>query len=153
MKSAFTLVTRSQVRGAAILFSWAQFVLFVLVSAYLLSRGAELWRRRRRSWDAITERLGLSRRAGHSDAAELDSRFSNKAIEEDAAHAEGRQRMFHEAGAMMEMADYAERNGTQDVAPVVARLRAHAMAIRARTALNAVGFGGRRDPGSQNRHD
>jgi hypothetical protein len=38
--------------------------------------------------------------------------------------------MFREAGVMMEMADYAERNGGAESAPVVATLRSHAGAIR-----------------------
>ena len=47
--------------------------------------------------------------------------------------------MFREAGVMLEMADYAERNGGAEVAPLVARLRSHAMAIRVETLKRTAG--------------
>jgi hypothetical protein len=47
--------------------------------------------------------------------------------------------MFHDAGVMLEMAEYAERNGGPEVASLVASLRDHALAIRLATAKSAVG--------------
>lgn len=46
--------------------------------------------------------------------------------------------LFRAAGAMMEMADYAERNGGEAIRPVAANLRSHATAIRIVTARDFV---------------
>ena len=107
----------------------------MLVAAYLLSRRVELLRRGRRSWEAIVEKLrpGLSNGTDAEAAADLDKRFTSGMIERRAMTAQGRRQMFREAGTMMEMADYAERNGDKEVAAVVASLRSHAMAMRAAT--------------------
>jgi hypothetical protein len=103
----------------------------------------ELQRRNRRAWGAIVERLrrGLGKSAMNDEAAaELDRDFSNGAIERRAQSPQGRHAMFREAGAMMEMADYAERNGDAESAPVVASLRSHAVAIRTRTVKSFLRF-------------
>jgi len=112
----------------------------VFAAAYLLSRRAELLRRSGRSWEAILEKLrpGLSKSTDAEAAADLDKRFTNGTIEQRALTAQGRRTIFREAGVMMEMADYAERNGDQEVAPVVANLRGHAAAIRAATAKDVL---------------
>ena len=116
----------------------------VLAAGYLLLRRAELLRRRRRTWDAIVERFQPGLGAGRNVAVELDSRFSAEEIEARAATSEGRKRMFREAGALLEMADFAEQNGAAEVAPVAANLRAHATAIRVEAAKKLLGMGGRR---------
>ena len=106
---------------------------FVLVAGYLGSRRAELHRRGRRSWDAIVRKLlpGRSESATSAEAAaDLDKSYTNGTIERRAGSRRGRREMFLEAGAMMEMADYAERNGGNDAAAPVASLRSHALAIR-----------------------
>jgi CRP-like cAMP-binding protein len=76
-------------------------------------------------------------RVNASDA--LDSCFSAEEIERRVATREGRGQMFREAGVMLEMADYAENSGEPEVATVVARVRAHAFAIRVETALRLAG--------------
>lgn len=114
---------------------------FVLVAAYLLQRRIELRRRAQRSWIAIVERLrpGLGNAETSSQAAaDLDQSFSNEAIESSVRSRKGRREIFRGAGAMMEMADYAERNGGNEVAPMVANLRSHATAIRVATANDAL---------------
>jgi hypothetical protein len=130
-------------RGTAILISGPQFAILLFSTAYLVHRRVALRTRLRRSWPAIVARLhpalGDSSRADTSTA--LDSCFSAEEIETRVATREGRAGMFREAGVMLEMADYAERNGEAEVAPVVARLRAHALKIRVETALSAAGFG------------
>jgi hypothetical protein len=67
----------------------------------------------------------------------MDRRFTGDAIARLVSDGRGRRRMFRDAGAMMEMADYAERNGDAANAPVVANLRSHAMAIRVATMRDA----------------
>jgi hypothetical protein len=79
-------------------------------------------------------RLSLSEATSNADvAAEMDRYFTSEAIAKRAQSAHGRRTMFREAGVMLEMADYAERNGGAEVAPLVARLRSHATAIRVGT--------------------
>jgi hypothetical protein len=63
----------------------------------------------------------------------MDRYFTSEEIAKRAQTTSGRRTMFHEAGVMLEMADYAERHGGSEVAPLVARLRSHAMAIRVKT--------------------
>jgi hypothetical protein len=70
-------------------------------------------------------------------AADLDKSFTNEAIERRARSAQGRREMYRNAGAMMEMADYAERSSEEATAPAVASLRSHAVAIRTATAKDA----------------
>ena len=84
-------------------------------------------------------RPGLGKVAASAQAAEeLDRSFSKEVIDRRAGSREGRREMFQGAGAMMEMADYAERNGDKEVAPLIANLRSHAMAIRIETAKDVV---------------
>jgi hypothetical protein len=52
--------------------------------------------------------------------------------------------MFREAGTMMEMADYAERNGGSEAAPVAANVRSHAAAVRLAAVKSLLRFGTRR---------
>jgi len=133
----------SRVRGAAILFSGLQLAIFVLIALYLLKRVAALHQRNRRLWAEIVESLlpGLGAKQDDS-AAEIDRRFTNGAIEGRAASAQGRRQMFDEAGVMMEMADYAERNGGVATAPAVASVRNHAAAIRIATAKSLLAHSG-----------
>jgi len=72
-------------------------------------------------------------------AAEMDRHFTSEEIARRALTAQGRRTMFREAGVMLEMADYAERNGGAEVAPLVARLRSHALTIRMGTLKKRVG--------------
>src|SRR5581483_6250780 len=119
-----------------------------MVVGYLLYRRAVLQKRLRASWPAIVQKLGIGADEIHADAREIDRQFSNKVVEERARSGEGRRQMFREAGVMLQMADYAERNGASTVAPVVASLRAHALAIRVEIALSSVGLGRQCVPGS-----
>ena len=73
-------------------------------------------------------------------AAEMDRYFTSEVIARRAQTRRGRRTMFREAGVMLEMADYAERNGGAEVAPLVARLRSHAMAIRVETLKRTAGI-------------
>ena len=70
--------------------------------------------------------------------AAIDRIFSREEIEKCAKSAHGRRTMFHEAGVMLEMADYAERNGGAEVAPLVASLRSRALGIRLAMAKSVV---------------
>jgi hypothetical protein len=79
-------------------------------------------------------------------AAEMDRYFTREEIAKRAQTKHGRRTMFHEAGVMLEMADYAEQNGGAEVAPLVARLRSHAMAIRMGTAKSLARLIGTRRP-------
>lgn len=93
---------------------------------------------------AAVARLGLNRSAGVETAnlaAEMDQHFTSEAIAKRAQSAHGQRRMFREAGVMLEMADYAERNGDAEVAPLVARLRSHALAIRVKTLKKRMRLG------------
>jgi hypothetical protein len=84
----------------------------------------------------MVARLRLSFSAGESSAdlaAEMDRYFTSEEISKRAQTMHGRRTIFREAGVMLEMADYAERHGGAEVAPLVARLRSHAMAIRMET--------------------
>jgi hypothetical protein len=105
-------------------------------------RRVELHRRNRRSWAALVARLqpGLGGAApGTNLVVAIDRIFSRDEIETRAKSAHGRESMFHDAGVMLEMAEYAERNGGPEVASLVASLRDHALAIRLATAKSAVG--------------
>lgn len=62
--------------------------------------------------------------------ADLDKSFTNGTIGRLVWSRQGGRAMFREAGAMMEMADYAERNGGKYAAAPAASLRNHALAIR-----------------------
>ena len=109
--------------------------------AYLCVRRVELHRRNRRSWDAIVEKLlpGSGKASTSADVAtDLDKRFTNEAIETRARSVPGRREMHRSAGTMMEMADYAERNGGTPTTSAVASLRSHAAAIRIATAKDVV---------------
>ncbi len=131
-----------KVRGPTILDSYLQIALFVSVAVYLGQWSAGLHRRNARSWDALVARLGLNLREGGSSAdlaAEMDRHFTSEEIAQRALTAQGRRAMFREAGVMLEMADYAERNGGAEIAPLVARLRSHALAIRMGTLKKRVG--------------
>jgi hypothetical protein len=111
------------------------------VFAYLVVQSLELHQRNRRSWGAIVEKLrpGLGKAAKSAEvAADLDKSFTNEAIERRARSAQGRREMYRGAGAMMEMADYAEQNGGAETGPVVGSLRSHALAIRMATAKDAI---------------
>lgn len=120
---------------------------FVFTAAYLCSRRAELYRRGRRSWAAIVKKLlpGLEESATNAEAAaDLDKSFTNGTIERLVWSRQGRRAMFREAGAMIEMAEYAERNGGKDAAAPAASLRSHALAIRvsvAKVLLRRTGHG------------
>ncbi|HEX4285517.1 MAG TPA: hypothetical protein VHZ28_10525 [Terracidiphilus sp.] len=123
------------------MFSSLQLAILVLVAAYLLHRRAELRRRSRATWAALVEKLGSYGEVqgkGENATVDLDEHFSNEAILIRAGLAEGRQQMFHEAGVMAQMADYAERSGDVQAAPVADRLRDHAIRIRIETAKDAV---------------
>jgi hypothetical protein len=91
----------------------------------------------------MVARLRLSFSTGESSAdlaAEMDRYFTSEEIARRAQTMHGRRTMFREAGVMLEMADYAERNGGAEVAPLVARLRSHAMAIRVETLKRTAGI-------------
>jgi hypothetical protein len=147
-RSVFALVAGCGREGTTILFSGLQVAILLMVAGYLLYRRAALQRRLRTPWRTIVKKLGISAEETNASVAELDKQFSNEVIEESAGTVEGRRRMFHEAGLMLEMADYAERNGSATVAPVVASLRAHAFAIRVEAALSAAGLRAKRVRGS-----
>ena len=118
-----------------------QMAIFVLVAAYLVQRRAALRKRNLQRWAALVGRLLPRLSSARGDLAEaIDRRFTNGMIERRAASAAGRREMFREAGAMMEMADYAERNGEATNAPAVASVRSHAVAIRLRTVMSFLGF-------------
>jgi hypothetical protein len=90
----------------------------------------------------MVARLRLSFSTGESSAGpaeEMDRYFTSEVIAKRAQTTHGRRTMFREAGVMLEMADYAERNGGAEVAPLVARLRSHAMAIRVETLKRTAG--------------
>jgi hypothetical protein len=134
VKSECTLVADYSPRGAAILFSYVQLAVWLAITAYLCFARIAFQRRRARSWNELVKRL----RAGAGDesadaAAEMDRRFTSEAIARRVGDARGRRSMFRHAGAMMEMADYAERNGGAASAPAAANLRSHATAIRIAT--------------------
>ena len=141
MKSSFTLVANDYARGAAILFSYLQLALFLIFAACLGSARIGLQLRNARSWDAIVKRLlvrlDLDPKSADT-AAKMDERFTNDAIEQRAGTVGGRRMLFHAAGAMMEMADYAERNGGGAARPAAENLRDHAMAIRTMTVKDFV---------------
>jgi hypothetical protein len=112
-----------------------------VVAVYLGSAKIGLHLRNRRSWDAIVRRLLVRVELDPKSAdiaAKLDERFTNKAIEQRAGSVQGRRLLFRAAGAMMEMADYAERNGGAAITPAAANLRGHAMSIRIATAKDFV---------------
>jgi hypothetical protein len=137
-----TLFAELQVRGPTILDSYLQIALFISIAVYLGQWSAGLYRRNARSWDAMVARLRLNFSKGGSSAdlaAEMDRHFTSEEIARRALTAQGRRTMFREAGVMLEMADYAERNGGAEVAPLVARLRSHALTIRMGTLKKRVG--------------
>ena len=141
-KSVRTLFAELQVRGPTILDSYLQIALFISIAVYLGQWIAALYRRNARSWDAMVARLRLNFSKGGSSAdlaAEMDRYFTSEEIARRALTAQGRRTMFREAGLMLEMADYAERNGGAEIAPLVARLRSHALAIRMGTLKKRVG--------------
>jgi hypothetical protein len=93
----------------------------------------------------MVSRLRLSFSSGTSSAdlaADMDRYFTSEEIVRRAQTMLGRRMMFREAGMMLEMADYAERNSGAEVAPLVARLRTHAITIRMGTAKSLVGLKG-----------
>lgn len=112
-----------------------------MIAAYLGSARIGLQLRNARSWDAIVKkllvRLDLDPK-GADTAAKMDERFSNQAIEQRAGSIRGRRMLFRGAGAMVEMADYAERNGGIAIRAAAANLRGHATAIRIVTAKDFV---------------
>lgn len=130
-----------QARGAAILFLSLQLAVFFAIAAYLSHCRAGLQRRNARSWDAIV-RLLLAGSSGDGAsvnfAVEIDRRFTNQSIEQRVGSPRGRRTMFRDAGVMMEMADYAERNGGERQALFVTALRRHALAIRIGTLRDFV---------------
>lgn len=117
------------------MFSSLQLAILALTAAYLLRRRAALWSRNRATWAALVEKLSIDRR---NDGAELDGQFTSDGIRLRAAMPEGRRGMFREAGVMLEMADYAERNSMGQGSPVIVRLRDHALWIRIATAKDAM---------------
>ena len=76
--------------------------------------------------------------AEHERSGAEHERSGKDAIEQRAGNARGRRTLFGAAGAMMEMADYAERNGGAETAPAAANLRGDATAIRIATAKDFV---------------
>jgi hypothetical protein len=131
----------STVRGTAIPYSCVQIAIFVVTAGYLGYWAAEQRTRSARSWDEIAARLqpDLRRAAlGTSLAVTVDRLFSREEIEAQARSAHGRRTMFHNAGVMLEMAEYAERYGGTEIAPLIASLRSHAWAIRLATAKSVV---------------
>ncbi|MGA8668931.1 MAG: hypothetical protein WB679_03615 [Terracidiphilus sp.] len=137
-----TLLRRTPGKRPYILDSYLQIALFVSIAVYLGQWIAELHRRNARSWDAMVARLRLNSSKGGSSAdlaAEMDRCFTSEEIAKRALTAQGRRAMFREAGVMLEMADYAERNGGAEIAPLVARLRSHALAIRMGTLKKRAG--------------
>lgn len=139
MKSGFTLAANYQVRGAAILFSYLHLGFFLIIAAYLGSARIGLHLRNARSWNEIVNRLRADAGAQSADiAAEMDRRFTNQTIEQRVGSVRGRRLLFRAAGVMIEMADYAERNGGVTIRPAAANLRGHAMAVRIATAKDIV---------------
>lgn len=127
----------SQVRGTAILYSYLQAATFALIATYLAHWCAVQHSRLASSWDAIVARLQpelAGAAPGTNLAAAIDRLFSREEIETRTQNAHGRRTLFRNAGVMLEMAEYAERNGGAEVAPIVASLRSHALAIRMATA-------------------
>lgn len=134
----------STVRGTAILYSYLQIATFVLIAFCLGHWCVVQHDRSARTWDEIVARLQPDLRKaapGTSFAVAIDRLFSGDAIEAQAKSARGRRTMFHNAGVMLEMAEYAERNGGTETAPLIASLRSHAWAIRLATAKDALGMG------------
>ena len=135
---------RSPGKRPAILYSYLQIALFISIAIFFGQWRAELHRRNTRSWDAMVAslRTNFSPVAASEDlAAEMDRHYTSEMIAKRAASVDGRRTMCREAGVMLEMADYAERNGGAEVAPLVARLRSHALAIRLATLKSRVGLG------------
>jgi hypothetical protein len=67
-------------------------------------------------------------------AARSEGRSIGEAVAQPVRGHRNRRMMFRRAGAMMEMADYAERNGGAAIQPLGDDLRDHAAAIRIATA-------------------
>jgi hypothetical protein len=108
----------------------------VLAAAYLLQRRKALRMRNAQTWTAIVRRLlvGVRDGATSAEAAEIvDEHFTREAIAWRVSQEQGRRELFREAGVMLEMADYAEKNEIKDAGPVAANLRSHATAIRIAT--------------------
>jgi hypothetical protein len=113
------------------------------MAVYLVLWAAKLHRRNARRWDAMVAKLRFSFSSGESSAdlaAEMDRYFTGEEIAKRAQTIHGRRTMFREAGVMLEMADYAERNGGAEAASLVASLRSHALAIRMGTAKSLLEF-------------
>jgi hypothetical protein len=118
-----------------------------LIAVYLGVSAAGRRQRNARRWDAMVAKLRFNFsmcRSSADLAAEMDRYFTSEEIARRAQTAHGRRTMFREAGVMLEMADYAERNGSAEVASLVARLRSHAIAIRMGTATSLVRLKGTR---------
>ena len=131
--------------GPAILPSFLQFAAFLAIVVHLCSARAGFQRRNARSWGAILKRLrGGAGAALESSAiaAKSEDRSTAEAIAQRVHGRRGRRMMFHRAGAMMEMADYAERNGGQAIDPLVNEDLSgnHAAAIRIATAKDFFPF-------------
>ena len=96
-----------------------QFAAFTLIAAYLAFSVATLHRRNQVSWESLSSRLDPAwSLAGSAGVAVL---ASDRSV---------RWSAFRNAGVLMQMADYADRNGTAIDPSVLSSLRADAIRMR-----------------------
>ncbi len=111
------------------LFAQLQSVFATLAAVSLVYWLASHHRRNARSWESLVARLELDR--SHVSAASI------RAGAEDAPllvkDREGLRTMYQQAGVMVEIADYAERNGSKMDPTAIAELRRDAIAVRVET--------------------
>jgi hypothetical protein len=101
-----------------------QFAVFTLTAAYLAFSAATLHRRNQVSWQSLSSRLQPS---WISEAMPVSSSARVAVLASDRS---ARWSAFRDAGILMQMADYADRNGIAVDPSVLASLRADAIRMR-----------------------
>jgi hypothetical protein len=110
-----------------------QSVLATLVAVSLVYWMASQHRRNMRTWEALAERFGPLN-ADDKAATELQTQTAEIQV-----YSTERLRTMHlQAGIMLEMADYAERNGSSVDPLVLAALRRDAIGIRLETTKELI---------------
>jgi hypothetical protein len=101
-----------------------QFALFAMIAAYLAFSAATLHRRNRVSWESLSSRLDPARLAPAMAVSE-SARVAVLASDRSA-----RWSAFRDAGVLMQMADFADRNSSAIDPSALASLRADAIRMR-----------------------
>lgn len=106
-----------------------QIVAVVAVALYLVRWAAGQRRRQAQSWETLIGRLRLDGRAGSAGALSF-ARDGGACWTERLQAARGVWTMFCNAGVLLEMADYAARNGACVDAQMLAEMRTDALLTR-----------------------